>query len=75
MLSAVNFCKQIGPRLGLTKRQALSGSNLFGTQMVLLKVLFEKVDFEKNQQRTKKHEKFSRGQRVNRIKIGEECSA
>ena len=32
--------------------------------MVFLKELFEKVDFEKIQQRTKKHEKLPRGQRV-----------
>ena len=34
-------------------------------QMVFLKDFFEKVDFEKNQQMTKKHENFSRGQRLN----------
>ena len=33
--------------------------------MVFLKELFEKVDFEKNQQTTKKREKLPRGQRVN----------
>ena len=32
--------------------------------MVLLKEFFEKVDFEKNQQTAKKHEKFPRRQRV-----------
>ena len=32
--------------------------------MVFLKEFFEKVDFEKNWQTTKKHEKFPRGQRV-----------
>ena len=32
--------------------------------MEFLKEYFEKVDFEKNQQTTKKHEKFPRMQRV-----------
>ena len=65
MSSADNFCKQFGPRSGPTKRRALSGSNLFDTQMVFLKEFFKKVDFEKNQQTTKKHEKFPRGQKFN----------
>ena len=56
--SADNFCKQIGPSSGPTKSRAWSGSNLFDTQMVFLKEFFEKVDFEKNQQTTKKHEKL-----------------
>ena len=47
-----------------TKRRAWSWSNLFNTQMVFLKEFFEKVDFEKIQQTTKKHEKFPREQRV-----------
>ena len=34
------------------------------TQMVFLKEFFEKVEFEKTQQTTKKHEKFPRGERV-----------
>ena len=33
--------------------------------MVFLKEFFEKVEFEKNQQTTKKHAKLPRGQRVN----------
>ena len=32
--------------------------------MVFLKEVFEKVDFEKTQQTTKKHEKFPKAQRV-----------
>ena len=32
-----------------------------------MKEFFEKVDFEKNQQTTNKHEKFPRGQKVNKI--------
>ena len=35
--------------------------HLFDTLMVFLKEFFEKVDFEKNQQTTKKHEKFLMG--------------
>ena len=62
--SADNFCKQFGPRSGLLERQTWSGSNLFDTQMVFLKEFLEKVDFEKNQQTTKKHDIFLRGQRV-----------
>ena len=60
--SADNLCKQIRPRSGPTKCLAWSGSILFDTQMVFLKELFEKVDFEKNQQTAKKHENFPRGQ-------------
>ena len=50
MTSADNLCKQFGPR---------SGFKLFDTLMVILKELFEKVDFEKNQQTTKKHGKLN----------------
>ena len=32
--------------------------------MVFLKIFFKKIDFEKNQQTTKKYEKFPMGQRV-----------
>ena len=56
--SAHILCKQIGRRSGPTKCRAWSGSNLFDTQMVFMKEFFEKVDFEKNQQTTKKHEKL-----------------
>ena len=35
--------------------------------MVFLKEFLEKVDFEENQQTTKKHEKFPRGQIVKDI--------
>ena len=43
---------------GPAKRRAWSVSNLFDTQMVYLKEVFEKVDFEKNSRQQKKHEKF-----------------
>ena len=42
-------CKQFGAR---------SGSKLFDTLMVLMKDFFEKVEFEKNQQTTKKFPKL-----------------
>ena len=44
--SADNFGKQFGPRSDPTKRRAWSGSKLFDIQMILLKVSFEKVNFE-----------------------------
>ena len=47
--SADNLCKQFGPRSGPTKCWALPG---------LLKELFEKDNFEINQQTTKKHAKL-----------------
>ena len=53
--SVVHLCKQFGSRSGTTKCRARSGSKLFDTLMVFPKELFEKVDFEKNQQTTKKH--------------------
>ena len=37
---------------------------MFDTQMVFLKEFIEKIDFEKNHEMTKKHEKFLSGQRV-----------
>ena len=52
-----NLCKQFGPRSGLTWCRAWSGSELFDSLMVFLKEFFEKVDFEKNQQTTKKKKK------------------
>ena len=55
MLSADNFCKQFGPRSGLIKCQAGSGSKLFDTLMVFLKEFLEKVDFEKKSADGKKN--------------------
>ena len=52
--SADNFYTQIGPRSCPTKRRTLSGSRLFDTLMVSQKYFFEKVNFEKSQQTTKK---------------------
>ena len=37
-----------------------SGSKLYDTMIVFLKEIFEKVDFEKNPQMTKKHAKLPR---------------
>ena len=58
---ADNLCKQSGPRSGLTKCQALSGSKLLD----ILKELLENLDLEKNQPMTKKHEKVLRRKKVN----------
>ena len=58
MWSADDICKQFGPRSDLTKLRP-------DTLMLFLKEFFEKVDFEKHQQTTKKHEKLPSGQRVN----------
>ena len=52
VLSADNFCKQFGSR-----------SKLFDTLVVFMKEFFEKVDFEKNKQTTKKKKKFPGGSR------------
>ena len=52
-MTADNLCKQFGPRPGLTKCWVLSGSKLFATLMVFLKVFFFKYDIEKYQQATK----------------------
>ena len=41
------ICKQFGPRSGLTKCRAWSGSKLFDTLMVFLKEFLENVDSEK----------------------------
>ena len=53
--SADNLGKQFGPRSGPTNR---SGSKLFDILMVFLEEFSQKVNFEKNQQTTKKHEKL-----------------
>ena len=52
MSSAVNVCKQFEPRSGPTNVGPDMDSYCF-TLMIFLKVFFEKVDFEKNQQTTK----------------------
>ena len=57
---ADNLCKQFGPRSGLTKCQALSGSKLLD----ILKELLENLDLEKNQPMIKKHEKVLRRKKV-----------
>ena len=65
MSSADNLSKQFGPRSGPTKRRTWSGSKLFDLLIIFLIEYFEKVDFEKNQQTTKKDAKFPSMQRVN----------
>ena len=54
MLSADNLGKLFGPRSGPMNHQALSGSKLFDVPMAFLKEFFQKVNFEKNQETTKK---------------------
>ena len=56
MSSADNFSKLFGPRW--TECRALSGSKLFDTLVVFLKEVFEKIDFEKNQQTAKSVKKY-----------------
>ena len=56
--SADNLGKQFGPRSGPTIHRARSGSKLFDILIVFLKEFFWKINFEKNQQTTKKHEKL-----------------
>ena len=56
----ITFTNSLDP----DQARACSGSKLFETLIVFLKEFFEKVDFKKNQQTTKKREKFPRGQRV-----------
>ena len=46
--SADKLCEQIGPRWCPKEYRAWSGSNLFDTQMVFLKIFFEKVDLKKS---------------------------
>ena len=58
--SAVNLCKQFGPRSGMTECRSWSGSKLFDTLIVFLKEIFEKVYFEKSQQSTAKSWKITR---------------
>ena len=59
--SADNLCKQFGPRSG-----RMFCIKLFDTLMVFLKNknIFNKVDFEKHQQTTRKHSKFTSRQIV-----------
>ena len=67
VLSADNFCKQIGSRSGPTKGRAWSGSKLFDTQMVFITDSFREVDFEKKAADDKKACKnFSVGKDLNR---------
>ena len=55
MSNAEYLCKQFGPR---------SGFKLFGTLMVFLKEFFKNIDFEKNEEMAKNHEKLPSRQRV-----------
>ena len=62
--SADNLWKQIGPRSGPAKMSGLIWIQSLLHSDVIPERNFGKVDLEKYQQRTKKHEKFPRGQRV-----------
>ena len=42
VLSADNFCEQLGPRSGLTERRAWSGSKQFDIMIVCLKDVSKK---------------------------------
>ena len=44
-MSADNLCKQFGPRPGLTKCQAWSGSKMFDTRMVFKKSSIQRVKY------------------------------
>ena len=57
VLSADSLCKQIGPRSHFVRPD-------LDPICMTLKEFFENVDFLKNQQTSKKHENFLRGQRV-----------
>ena len=54
-------------RLDLDQAQLNVGPDLDPNCLIFLKELFEKFDFEKNQQTIKKHEKLPNRQRVNCI--------
>ena len=62
MSSTDNRCKQFVPRSGLNVRPDMDQNYL--TLVVFLKELFEKVDFEKNQQTTNSMKKLPRMQKV-----------
>ena len=61
LLVLKTFAKSLGPDQAWKKCQALSGSKLLD----ILKELLVKLDFEKNQPMTKKHEKVLRRKKVN----------
>ena len=50
----MTFANSLDPDQAPAKYQAWSGPKLFDTMMVFLKEFFQKVDFEKNRQTTKK---------------------
>ena len=52
--SADNLGKQLGPKSGPTNRRTRLGSKLFDILIVLVKVFFPNVNFEKNKQQTTK---------------------
>ena len=68
MPSVDNFANSLDPDLARQNVRPDLDSNCL-TLMVLLKEFFEKVDFEKNQQTSKKHEKLPRMQRVKHMQL------
>ena len=58
-----NLCKQFGPRSGQAKIWPVWIQTVLYSGGISER-MFEKVDFEKNQQTTKKHAHFSSMQRV-----------
>ena len=74
MSSADNLCKQFGPRSGTvtTKCWAWSGSKLFDTLMVFLKVIFRKSWFlKKISRRQKSLKNFQGGQELDGVKTSQ----
>ena len=64
MSSAENLSKQFGPRSVAKNIRAWSGIKLFDTQVVFLREIFKKVNFEKKQQTTKSMQNTKCRQRV-----------
>ena len=71
--SVDNLCKHFGPWSGPTKCRACSGSKLLDTRMVFLNELFEKVDFEQNQQTTISMQYYPVGKELNHICWKKNC--
>ena len=69
--STDNFCKQFGPRSGLTKRQAWSGSKLFDTLVVIHERICSKIDFKKINRRQKSIKNYKGGKILWGVKMPE----
>ena len=62
--SADKLWKQFRSRSGQTECRSWSGSKLFHTLMVCMVEVFDKVDFENNRQKTKRHEKITQHAKI-----------